>query len=46
LSDVFKLVREKIEQEQPELVNKMTTTLGFVFTMSKLLFIVKFSKMI
>ncbi len=31
LCDVYKLVREKVENEQPELVNKMTNTLGFVF---------------
>ena len=30
LCDVYKLVREKIENEHPELVNKMTNTLGLV----------------
>jgi hypothetical protein len=28
---VYKLVREKVENERPELVNKMTNTLGFGF---------------
>lgn len=31
LCDVYKLVREKIEKERPELVSKMTVNLGFVF---------------
>ena len=30
LSDVYKAVRDKVEQERPDLVNKMTTNLGFV----------------
>lgn len=30
LSDVYKLVREKVEKERPELANKMTSNLGFV----------------
>ena len=31
LCDVYKAVREKVERERPELVNKMTATLGLVF---------------
>lgn len=30
LCDVFKLVREKVEKEKPELASKMTNNLGFV----------------
>jgi hypothetical protein len=28
---VYKLIREKIEKERPELANKMTNNLGFDF---------------
>ena len=28
LCDVYKLVREKVESERPELLNKMTNNLG------------------
>ena len=34
LCDVYKTVREKVENERPELVNKMTATLGFVLILS------------
>lgn len=30
LSDVYKLVREKVEKDRPELASKMTSNLGFV----------------
>ena len=30
MSDVYKLVREKVEKERPELASKMTNNLGFV----------------
>ncbi len=33
LSDVYKLVREKVENERPDLANKITTTLGFVLNL-------------
>ena len=35
LCDIYKIVREKVENERPELVNKMTNNLGSVFFCSK-----------
>jgi hypothetical protein len=32
LCDVYKLVREKVENERPELANKLTNNLGLVFS--------------
>ena len=37
LCNVYKLIREKVEKERPELANKMTNNLGFDSAMIKVL---------